>query len=90
MPEMHCGTVQNPIRQMESEHDTAGGVLAEMRTITSGYLLPDDACETFKALYAGLKAMENDLHQHIHLENNILFGKAVELESRVCQRSDRS
>ena len=83
MPTVHCGTVENPIRQMEFEHDTAGDFLSRMRSITNDYQLPDDACESFKALYDGLKELEKDLHEHIHLENNILFPKAIELEKNV-------
>lgn len=81
MPPMHCGTVQNPIAQMEHEHDNAGDALAQMRELTNGYRCPDDACSKFRELYAALQDMEADLHEHIHLENNILFPKAVELES---------
>jgi regulator of cell morphogenesis and NO signaling len=79
-PEMHCGSVQNPIRQMEHEHDNAGNALSRMRQLTDNYTLPGDACNTFRALYDGLQALEDDLHQHIHLENNILFPKAIKLE----------
>jgi regulator of cell morphogenesis and NO signaling len=79
-PIVHCGTIQNPIRQMEHEHENAGEALAKMRRLTSDYLLPEDACSTFLALYEGLEAMEADLHEHIHLENNILFPRSVELE----------
>jgi regulator of cell morphogenesis and NO signaling len=74
------GTVRNPIRMMELEHDGAGQALAAMRQITQGFTPPDDACVTFRALYTGLEELEGDLHVHIHLENNILFPKAVELE----------
>ncbi|GAB4336756.1 MAG: iron-sulfur cluster repair di-iron protein [Candidatus Abyssubacteria bacterium] len=79
-PLVHCGSIQNPIRQMEHEHDNAGDALARMRELTSDYDLPGDACPTFEALYEGLKSMEADLHEHIHLENNILFPKAADLE----------
>lgn len=79
-PALHCGLVQNPIRQMEHEHDNAGAALARMRELTSDYTLPDDACNTFGALYDGLRELEDDLHEHIHLENNILFPEVVELE----------
>jgi len=82
-PTVHCGSVENPIHQMEVEHDAAGNLLAQMRKITSEYKLPDDACESFKTLYDGLKELEKDLHEHIHLENNILFPKAVKLESEI-------
>jgi regulator of cell morphogenesis and NO signaling len=79
-PELHCGSVENPIGQMEYEHDNAGKALDKMRQITLDYKLPEDTCNTFKALYDGLKALEADLHEHIHLENNILFPRAIELE----------
>ncbi|MBI5116110.1 iron-sulfur cluster repair di-iron protein [Candidatus Poribacteria bacterium] len=87
-PEAHCGTVQNPIRQMEYEHDNAGRALAKMRELTSNYTLPGDACNTFRALYDGLKALEGDLHEHIHLENNILFPKAVETEKKLTRKDE--
>lgn len=80
-PVSHCGTVENPIRQMELEHDDAGSELAAMRKLTDNYQLPPDACQTFAALYGGLAAMEADLHEHIHLENNILFPKSVVQEN---------
>jgi regulator of cell morphogenesis and NO signaling len=82
-PELHCGSVENPIGQMECEHDRAGKALERMREITSGYRLPDDACNTFKGLYDGLKELEKNLHEHIHLENNILFPRAVKLEKSI-------
>jgi len=77
----HCGSVQNPIRVMVMEHDSAGDALARLRHLTSGYTPPADACTTFRTFYAGLAEMEADLHRHIHLENNILFPGAVELEA---------
>jgi len=82
-PELHCGSVENPIGQMEYEHDNAGKALDKMRQITLNYKLPEDACNTFKALYDGLKALEADLHEHIHLENNILFPRAIDLEKNI-------
>ncbi len=87
MPPMHCGTVQNPIRQMEYEHDQTGAALSKMRQITDNYHVPADECETFKALYDELQALELDLHQHIHLENNVLFPKAVALENEVTHKN---
>ena len=82
-PEMHCGSIVNPIGQMEHEHDVAGQCLTEMRRITSNYRLPDDACPTFAALFEGLDALEKDLHEHIHLENNMLFPNAQKLEEHI-------
>jgi regulator of cell morphogenesis and NO signaling len=77
------GTVNNPIRMMVYEHDNAGNALEEMRRVTGGYTLPEGACPTFRALYEGLRELEADLHQHIHLENNILFPRAIRLESEL-------
>lgn len=74
------GTVQNPVRMMNIEHDTAGELLHEMRKVTSNYTVPPEACMSYRALYHALTELETDLHQHIHLENNILFLKAVALE----------
>jgi regulator of cell morphogenesis and NO signaling len=82
-PEMHCGSITNPISQMEYEHEVAGGLLADMQKTTSGYNPPSDACESFKALYDGLRELEDNLHEHIHKENNILFPKAVKLEEEM-------
>jgi regulator of cell morphogenesis and NO signaling len=70
------GSVANPIRVMEHEHDSAGRALERMRAVTGNYALPADACNSYRALFAGLQEFEADLHQHIHLENNILFPRA--------------
>src|SRR5262249_53241291 len=74
------GTVNNPIRMMLIEHDTAGDLLREMRKLTCDYDVPSGVCISYKTLYEALAGFEQDLHQHIHLENNLLFPKAVELE----------
>ena len=76
----HCGSVGNPIRVMCMEHDSAGGALERLRQLTGNYTAPEDACNTFRALYFELADMERDLHRHIHLENNILFPRAIALE----------
>jgi regulator of cell morphogenesis and NO signaling len=81
------GSVGNPIRQMEHEHEDAGAVLAQLRKVTGDYTVPDDACPTFRALYEELEQMEDDLHQHIHLENNILFPRAIAAESAPSSRT---
>ena len=75
------GTVNNPVRMMLSEHDTAGDLLREIRAAASDFRAPDDACMSFRALFRALEDFEADLHQHIHLENNVLFPRAVELEA---------
>lgn len=79
-PRAPFGTVQNPVRMMVQEHDDAGRLTKEIRTLTGDFTTPQDACPSFKALYQGLEAFEADLHQHIHLENNILFPRAIALE----------
>lgn len=79
-PRPAFGTVQNPVRMMVLEHDNAGAALHEMRNLSGGYQLPQDACNSYRALYDGLKSFESDMHQHVHLENNILFPRAVAME----------
>jgi regulator of cell morphogenesis and NO signaling len=74
------GTVANPIAMMEAEHDEAGRLLAEMNRLTGGYRLPEGACNTFRALFHGLSELEREMHLHVHLENNILFPRAVGME----------
>jgi regulator of cell morphogenesis and NO signaling len=74
------GTVNNPIRMMMMEHDTVGGLLRELRSLSSNYTVPADGCISYQTLYQALEVFEKDLHQHIHLENNILFPRAIELE----------
>ncbi|MBK9169191.1 MAG: iron-sulfur cluster repair di-iron protein [Bryobacterales bacterium] len=70
-------SLDGPIGMMEYEHESAGNALAAMRRVTSGYVLPAHACGTYSALYHQLAELEADLHQHIHLENNILFPRAA-------------
>jgi regulator of cell morphogenesis and NO signaling len=74
------GTIQNPIAMMEHEHDSAGNTLRAMRKASSDYSAPEDACFSYRTLYSALAAFEADLHQHIHLENNILFPRAIAME----------
>ena len=76
------GSVQNPIRVMMTEHDGAGEKLREIREATNNYGLPDDARFSYSTLFSALHEFEKDLHQHIHLENNILFPRAIESESQ--------
>lgn len=79
------GTVNNPIRMMMREHDTAGDLLRDLRAQSSNYTVPADGCISYQTLYLALEAFEQDLHQHIHLENNILFPRAAEMEAAGCQ-----
>ena len=81
------GTVNNPIRMMMTEHDTAGQFLRELRALTSDYRVPPDACISYQTLYQALENFEKDLHQHIHLENNILFPKALAMENALNRQS---
>jgi len=80
-------TVQNPIFAMMREHDAAGNLVKQIRKASGQYKAPADACASYAALYRELREFEADLHQHVHLENNILFPRAVELEAAVFQRS---
>ena len=72
--------ISAPVAVMENEHDHAGALLAELRTLTDGYTAPEWACGTFRALYNGLAELEAAMHVHVHLENNILFPRALGLE----------
>jgi regulator of cell morphogenesis and NO signaling len=74
------GSVRNPVAMMLDEHDGAGRALREMRAASDGYVAPPDACASYRTLYQALAEFETDLHQHIHLENNILFPRAIEME----------
>lgn len=77
------GTVANPIRMMENEHEAVGELYMEIEKLSNQFTPPADACNTFKALYATLKEFEDDLFLHIHLENNILFPKAAIMEKEL-------
>lgn len=75
------GTIANPIRVMEAEHENAGAAFDSIKQLAQNYNPPADACNTFKVYYAELENFENDLHKHVHLENNILFPKSLICES---------
>ncbi len=81
MPHGCFGTVANPITMMTAEHDMAHALLAEIHQLSNQYATPVGACPTYHAFYDGLKEFEEDLHQHIHLENDILFPRAIQLET---------
>ena len=76
-------SVRNPIHAMMKEHDSAGSLVKQIREASSGYTPPADACSSYQALYVNLREFEADLHQHVHLENNILFPRAVEMEAAI-------
>jgi regulator of cell morphogenesis and NO signaling len=85
LPPNPFGTVRNPIRMMELEHQSAGGELAIIRELTNDYTPPDDGCTTYRVCFEELEAFDRDLRLHIHLENNVLFPKAVALEETLAQ-----
>jgi len=74
------GSLANPLRVMEADHEAAGEALRRLRELSGGYAVPPDGCESYRALYGALAALETDLHRHIHEENNELFRRARELE----------
>jgi regulator of cell morphogenesis and NO signaling len=78
------GSVARPVECMMREHDLAASMLQEIRELTRDYLPPQGACPTYRAMLNGLHEFERDLHRHVHLENNILFPKAIELETVAC------
>lgn len=80
-PTFHCGTLRNPISVMLREHDRAGELLEQLRTATDGFVIPDDACASYTALYTGLEELEADTHLHVHKENNLLFPAVIALEA---------
>lgn len=82
IPSFHCGSLQNPISQMMSEHDRAGALLTTLRAVTDGYRVPPDGCASYQALYEGLAELEADTHLHVHKENNVLFPAVVALEQQ--------
>lgn len=74
------GSVENPIHMMESEHESAGSGLEEIRRLSADFTPPADACTSYRVLFAKLNEFEQDLHRHVHLENNILFPGAIKME----------
>jgi regulator of cell morphogenesis and NO signaling len=74
------GSVQNPVAMMVHEHDSAGEALRSMRQASAGFTPPGDACISYQTLYKALADFEKDLHQHIHLENNVLFPRSIAME----------
>lgn len=80
-PQPVFGTLSNPVHMMELEHDSAGAALKEISALSANHTAPEDACFSYRTLYTALKEFETDLHQHVHLENNILFPRAIAMES---------
>ena len=74
--------VQAALHALEEEHDRAGAALARLRALSRGFAVPEDGCTTYRALYEGLARFERELHEHVHLENNVLFPRVVSLQAR--------
>jgi regulator of cell morphogenesis and NO signaling len=83
------GAIVDPIRTMTAQHDTAGELLAALRSASAGYEVPADGCASYHALYARLAAVEADTHRHVHLENNVLFPAVLALAAAASSRRDR-
>lgn len=81
------GTIANPINMMEAEHTSAGSAMESIEDLSSRFTPPHDACMSYRVLFAKLQEFQSDLHQHIHLENNILFPKALKLEKELLKQS---
>lgn len=76
LPRAPFGSIDNPIRMMEHEHEIAGSLTARIRALSGGFVVPEDGCTTYRVCFEELEAFERDLHEHVHLENNVLFPKA--------------
>jgi regulator of cell morphogenesis and NO signaling len=83
LPAFHCGSIANPIRQMELEHHDAGAALERIRTLTDEYSPPDWACNTYRAMLDALAHLERDMHQHIHKEDNVLYPRAIKRQAEL-------
>jgi regulator of cell morphogenesis and NO signaling len=83
LPPVHCGSVANPIRVMLAEHEDSGVQLAQLQAVTGGYAVPDDACASYRALYDGLLALDQDIRLHVHKESNLLFPAVLRLEAEL-------
>lgn len=79
----HFGTAANPVAMMEAEHEEAGGIMEQIQNLSDNFTPPEDACATYRVLFQNLEGFQDDLHKHVHLENNILFPKALDLEKRL-------
>ena len=83
LPSSPFGTVLHPVRAMEEDHRAAAELTAELRALTSDFTPPADACQTYRSCFAELERFEADLRTHVHLENHVLFPRAIELEQRL-------
>lgn len=83
LPNVHFGTVANPVQMMMGDHEAEGARFEKISLLTNGYLTPEDGCSTYNVAFRMLEDFENDLHKHIHIENNILFPRAIALEKQI-------
>ena len=83
LPEFHCGSIEAPISVMMAEHDIEGERYRHIEHLTNGYTAPEDACNSYRLVLQQLKAFEEALHQHIHLENNIVFPRSIKMEAKL-------
>jgi regulator of cell morphogenesis and NO signaling len=85
LPAFHCGSLANPIRQMELEHHGAGDALEKLRTLTDEYAPPTWACNTYRAMLDALAHLERDMHVHVHKEDNVLYPRALRREAELAK-----
>ncbi|WP_410073445.1 iron-sulfur cluster repair di-iron protein [Barnesiella intestinihominis] len=83
LPDFHCGSIEAPISVMLSEHEAEGERFQHINRLTQNYTVPKDACNSYRLAFDRLKSFEKALHQHIHLENNIVFPRAIEMEKEL-------
>lgn len=81
--EADFGTAADPVSMMEAEHEEAGEIMETIQNLSDNFTPPEDACASYRVLFESLEGFQIDLHKHVHLENNILFPKALELEKRI-------
>lgn len=82
-PAPNFGSAEHPVKMMEAEHEEAGEAMEQIRQLSNDFTPPEEACATYRVLYANLEEFRDDLHKHVHLENNILFPKAIALEKKL-------
>ena len=80
------GSIANPIGVMEAEHESAGNALEQFRALTDSYTVPEWGCNTYRSMVAELEKLEQNMHRHVHKENNILFPRAIELEAELSSK----
>lgn len=86
LPEFHCGSIENPIRVMEEEHSGEGERFRAIEKLTDGYTTPSSGCDSYKLVMKRLRDFQQNLHIHIHVENNILFPRAIKMQT-ICRVS---